>query len=84
MSMKARVLRAPLAVTSEGDVLLNVVELDVAADVASVVRALAGVDGYVFVGVMLRRDEARGVLRDVAMLLPNVTGPVGSRRRRRR
>ena len=82
--MRARVLRAPLAVTSEGDVLLNVVELDVHADVASVARALAGVDGYVFVGVMLRRYEARGVLRDVAMLLPNVTGPVGSRRRRRR
>jgi hypothetical protein len=73
-----------LAVTSEGDALLNVVELDVHADVASVARALVGVGGYVFVGVMLPRDEARGVLRDVAMLLPNVTGPVGSRRRRRR
>ena len=82
--MRARVLRAPLAVTSEGDVVLNVVELDVAADVASVARALAGVNGYVFVGVMLRRDEARGVLRDVAMLLPNVTGQASAGWRRRR
>jgi hypothetical protein len=82
--MSQRILRAPLALTSDGAVLLNVVELDVRAVPDALLRAALQQRGAVFVGVALDRHEVRKLSRDVALVLPNVVMPiVGGRLHRR-
>ena len=74
--------RAPLAVTSNGDVLLNVARFDVPKKVEEVVRMALRQRGAVFIGVALSPAEVRRLLGEAAMLLPNTTGPMVGRRQR--
>ncbi len=75
--------RAPLAVTSDGDVLLNVARFDEPKTVEEIVRLAIRQRGAVFIGVALSPAEARRLLDEVAMVLPNVTAPMEAQRQRR-
>ena len=74
--------RAQLAVTSEGDVLLNVARFDVANRVEDVVRMALRQRGAIFIGVALSPAEVTRLLDEAAVLLPNATGPMVGRRQR--
>jgi hypothetical protein len=76
--------RAPLAVTSDGDVLLNVARFDEPKKIEEIVRMAVRQRGAIFIGVALSPTEARRLLDDAAMVLPNVTGPIVGRRQRGR
>ena len=75
--------RAQLAVTSDGDVLLNVARFDVPKKVEEIVRMALRQRGAVFIGVALSPAEVKRLLDEAAMVLPNVTGPMVGRRQRR-
>ena len=74
--------RALLAVTSEGEVLLNVARFDVPKKIEDIVRTALRQRGAVFIGVALSPAEVRRLLDEAAMVLPNVTGPLVGRRQR--
>ena len=74
--------RALLAVTSDGDVLLNVARFDVPKKIEDIVRVALRQRGAVFIGVALSPAEVRRLLDEAAMVLPNVTGPLVGRRQR--
>ncbi len=74
--------RAPLGLTSDGIVLLNVATFDVPKKLEEIVRMARRQRGAVFVGVALSRREVERLLGESALILPNVTGPlVGGRQR---
>ena len=75
--------RAQLAVTSDGDVLLNVARFDVPKKIEEIVKMALRQRGAVFVGVVLSPAEVKRLLDEAAMVLPNVTGPMVGRRQRR-
>jgi hypothetical protein len=75
--------RAPLAVSSDGNVLLNVARFDVPKKIEDIVRTALRQRGAVFIGVALSAAEVRRLLDEAAMVLPNVTGPLVGRRQRR-
>jgi hypothetical protein len=74
--------RAPIAVTSDGDVLLNVARFDVPKRIEETVKMAVRQRGALFVGVVLSAAEVRRLLDETAMILPNVTGPMVGRRQR--
>jgi hypothetical protein len=76
--------RAPLAVTSDGEVLLNVARFDVPKKIEDIVRMALQQRGAVFIGVILSPADVRRLLDETAMVLPNVTGPMSGRRQRGR
>lgn len=78
------IVKSPVAVTVDGDIILNLTELDVPARLATIVAAMNSVPGALFVGVCLSPAEARRFERELALVLPNVTGPIIGRRLRRR
>ncbi len=80
--MSRVIARAPLAVTSDGDVLLNVAGFDEPERIEEIVRMALRQRGAVFIGVALSRAEARRLLDEVAMVLPSVTTPMEARRQR--
>ena len=73
---------AQLAVTTDGDVLLNVARFDVPKTVQDIVRTAFRHRGAVFIGVALSPAEVQRLLDAAAMLLPNLTGPLVGRRQR--
>jgi hypothetical protein len=79
-----KVARAPVALTSDGDVVLNLTAMDVPARAIALAEALRTIEGTVFVGVCLPAREARLLVRDLGLVLPNVTDPAAMRRRRAR
>ena len=82
--MSRGVSRAPLAVTSDGHVLLNLARVDVPKNIEAIVRQALQQRGAVFIGVVLSPAEVTRLLNEAAMILPNVTGPVIGRRQRGR
>jgi hypothetical protein len=74
--------RAPIALTSDGDVLLNVARFDMPKKVEEIVRMALRQRGAIFIGVALSPAEVKRLLDEAAMLLPNVTGPMVGRRQR--
>jgi len=74
--------RAQLAVTSDGDVLLNVARFDMPKRIDEIVKMALRQRGAVFIGVALSPAEVRRLLDEAAMILPNVTGPMAGRRQR--
>lgn len=83
VSSVKRPLRAPLAITSDGDVLLNLVELTGAPVIERVARELAGLDAPVFVGVRLTAGEIDAVLDRIDNALAEAVGRLVGQRRRR-
>jgi hypothetical protein len=80
--MSRTVDRAPLAVTSDGTVLLNVARFDVPRRIEDIVRVAMSQSGAVFIGVALSAAETRRLRDELAMLVPNATGPLVGRRQR--
>jgi len=74
--------RAQLAVTSDGDVLLNMARFDMPKRIEEIVRMALRQRGAIFIGVALSPAEVRRLLDESAMILPNVTGPMVGRRQR--
>ena len=80
--MSRRLHRAELAVTTSGAVLLNLVTIDGTLDLAELLALAVAQRGEVFVGVVLAPSEIKSLVRNVALVLPNVTMPlVGGRLR---
>lgn len=80
--MSRRLHRAELAVTTSGAVLLNLVTIDGTLDLAELLALAVAQRGEVFVGVVLGPSEIKSLVRNVALVLPNVTMPlVGARLR---
>lgn len=79
-SGRRRISRARLALTSEGDLVLNAADLDVRLTPGDVLTAALEQRGEVFIGVVLSRRERQLVLREGALILPNITGPLCGRR----
>ncbi len=77
------IAKAPVAVTVDGDIILNLTELDVPARLPAILAAMRSVSGPFFVGVVLSERERRQLQRDVDLVLPNVTGPIIGHRLRR-
>ncbi len=78
--MSRRIHRAELAVTTSGAVLLNLVTIDGTLDLAELLKLAVSQRGEVFVGVVLGPSEIKSLVRNVALVLPNVTMPlVGAR-----
>lgn len=78
-----RVVRAPLALATDGTVLLNLTELDVADDADALANAIMEQKNDVFVGIRVSRAELQRLLRDVALVAPSVTLPLVRPRLRR-
>ncbi len=78
--MSRRIHRAELAVTTSGAVLLNMAAIDGTLDLAELLKLAVSQRGEVFVGVVLAPSEIKSLVRNVALVLPNVTMPlVGAR-----
>jgi len=73
---------AQLAVTIDGDVLINVARFDVPKKIEEIVKMALRQRGAIFIGVALSPAEVRRLLDEAAMILPNVTGPMVGRRQR--
>lgn len=63
--MSRKIHQAPLAVASDGTLLLSVRELDATESLDGLVAAACNHQGAVFVGVALSRGETRRVLGDL-------------------
>jgi hypothetical protein len=74
--------RAQLAVTSDGDVLVNVARFDMPKKVEEIVKMALRQRGAIFIGVALSPSEVKRLLDEAAIVLPNVTGPMVGRRQR--
>jgi len=81
LESRLKILRAPIALTSEGDLVLNVLELDLPVELE--IDGLSTRRGHYFVGVLLTREEVRAVMNDLVFVLPNVTAPIAGARLRR-
>lgn len=74
--------RACLAVTNEGVVLLNLARFDVRKSIQDVMRLAVSQRGAIFIGVALSPVETRRLFDELAMLIPNATGPFIGRKQR--
>jgi hypothetical protein len=85
-TMSRQIHRADIAVTSSGDILLNVVALDAPLRLEGLISEARRQRGAVFVGVVLGPREVRRLIDEMGPVLPNVTtriaGPRIWRRRR--
>ena len=75
---------APIAVASDGTVIVNITHLDDTADVTEAVQQLLAEGHQVFVGVVVPAALRRALLRDVNDGLADAVGRLGPRLRRRR
>jgi hypothetical protein len=78
--MSRRVCRAELAITSEGDVLLNVLALNDVRRLDELLKLAKRERGAVFIGVALSPSGRRRLAREVQLILPNATIPIAGRR----
>jgi hypothetical protein len=76
--------RAPLAVTTDGTVRVNLATFDAPKHIDTLVKLAAAQPGAVFIGVALTPAEVAHLLDETRRLLPNITGPMAVRRQRRR
>jgi hypothetical protein len=81
--MSARIVRAPMAITVEGDVLLNVVSFEVPLRVERLVELAARLRGAVFVGILLDQREADIVREDLRHAARDSAARIAGRRQKR-
>ena len=84
--MNARLHSAPLAVASDGSVLVNAVEFDGEVDMAAVMERAIKQSGTVFIGVAVTPAEQRALCEFLAPTLHEVVSlkVVGPRQPRRK
>lgn len=78
-----KLVDAPMALASDGTLLLNVAHLDGMANVVAAVQRLLDDGHQVFVGVAVPARLRRELLRDVEDAAADVVGRLGPRLRRR-
>lgn len=78
-----RPVRAPLAITSDGDVLLNVAELMDGPERERLLREAVRTNAPVFIGVRLTTAEIDAILEHVDNALAETVGRLVGHRRRR-
>ena len=79
-----KLLDAPLAVASDGTLLVNVAHLDGMPDPVAAVQRLVDDGHQVFVGVAVPAPLRRELLRDIDGAAADVVGRLGPRLRRQR
>ena len=79
-AMSRRICRAELAITSGGELLLNVAALDAPLTPEGLIAEARRQRGAVFVGIVLGGGETRKIVREVGPVLPNVTTGIAGRR----
>jgi len=72
-----RVSTAPMAVASDGGVLVNAAQLTTSDSLAAIVKVAERTGLGVFVGILVPARLQRGVLRDVDDALADVVGRLG-------
>ena len=82
--MSRRVHQAPLALTSDGEILLNVGRFDDVRSLDEVLGLARAERGPVFVGVALRDDEVRLASRRLADAAEETAALLGGERRRQK
>lgn len=80
--MSRRAHRAPVALTSTGDLLLNVAMFDAPKDLESLVRLARAQPGRVFIGVVLAPDEQEFAVDELAHALRDASARMVGRRQR--
>lgn len=80
---KAKLVDDPIAITSGGQLLLNVTHLDGMADAVAAVRRLLDEGHQVFVGIAVPVGLRRQLRRDIDDATADVVGRLGPRLRRR-
>lgn len=78
--MSRAVCGAELAVTSDGELVLNVRALEGSTKLEALVRQAGQQPGAVFVGVVLTPKEAQNVVNELSRILPNATRLVAAKR----
>jgi hypothetical protein len=79
---KPNPIDAPMAIASDGMLLINLTHLDGSGDVLGDARRLMAEGHAVFIGVALGPELRRVVVRDLDDALADVVGRVGARLRR--
>ena len=82
--MSRRAHRAPLAVTSDGAVLVNVAMFDVAKKLDVLLAAARRQDGDVFIGVVMPPSEITFALAELHHAYRDASSRVVGRRRRKK
>ena len=82
--MKARLHRAPLAITSDGTMLANIVEVVSVNEVTAAIEQAAERGALVFVGVPVSRVEATAILAHLDGAAAEAIAKIVGRQRRRR
>lgn len=82
--MSRRVVLAPLALTSDGDVLINVATIASSTDVETIVRAAERERGALFIGVILSPREKEFALARLDNAADETAARIVGRRQRRR
>ena len=82
--VKARLHRAPLAITSDGTMLANIVEVVSVEDLSAAIEQAAERGTLVFVGVTVSRAEATTILAHLDGAAAEAIAKVVGRQRRRR
>lgn len=77
-----RLVHTPLALTGEGQVLLNLTQLDLPRSPPALLQAALELRATLFVGMVLTASEQDRLLRDLALLVPNATIPLIAGRHR--
>ena len=81
---RARLSKAPLAIASDGSVLLNVGQLVTADDLATAVKEAHEQGGPVFIGVPMTMAEINLALAATDDAAAEIVARIGGRRRARR
>lgn len=81
--MNRRVHLAPIALTSDGDVLINIAKLASSADFETIVRAAEREHRAIFVGVMLSSRETEFAMARLDNAADETAACIVGRRRRR-
>ncbi len=82
--MSRTIHRAPLALTTDGTVLVNVAGFDTPKRIETLVKLAVAQRGAVFIGIALTPAEVAHLIDQTRRILPNITGPMVVRRQRRR
>jgi hypothetical protein len=84
VSRQPRVSKAPLAVTSDGDVAVNTYQLSVGRGLAAVIEVAKKSEGELFVGAIVPGRMRAVLLKDIDDVLADVVGRLGPHLMKRR
>jgi hypothetical protein len=77
---KRRIHQAPIAVASDGSVLVNAARMAIRNDITDIISEARKQAGKIFIGVTLDTHEAKTLLRDVDDFAAEIAARIGGRR----